>query len=221
MGIGRPIPAVELTLETRRELEAWSGSRTLPAGIVRRARIILLAADGSTALTMNGCSNKSIAEKVGLSGGMVGMWRRRFLAQGMAGLYDEPRPGGPRSIRDEQVAELIRKTLETKPKDATRWTCRLLSEHTGLSKSTVHRVWNAFGIQPHRQKHFKLSTDAYFVEKVRDLVGLYLNPPDNAMVLSLDLARDGELVEPCVDEKSQIQALNRTQPGLPCRIGLC
>lgn len=198
MAIGRPIPPVELTAEVRGELEAWSGSRTLPAGIVRRSRIILQAADG--------CSNKTIAEKVGLSGAMVGMWRKRFLAQGMAGLYDEPRPGGPRSIRDEQVAELIRKTLQTKPKDATHWTCRLLSEHTGLSKSSVHRVWNAFGIQPHRQKHFKLSTDPYFVEKVRDLVGLYLNPPDNAVVL-------------CVDEKSQIQALNRTQPLLPLGLG--
>jgi putative transposase len=198
MAIGRPIRPVELTSETRRELEAWSGSRTLPAGIVRRARIVLLAADG--------CSNKVIAQRVGLSGTTVGMWRKRFLAQGMVGLYDEPRSGGPRTIQDEQVAELIHKTLQTKPKNATHWTCRLLSEQTGLSKSTVHRVWSAFGIQPHRRKHFKLSTDPFFVEKVRDLVGLYLNPPDNAVVL-------------CVDEKSQIQALNRTQPGLPLGLG--
>ena len=198
MAIGRPIPPLELTPEVRRDLVAWAGSRTLPAGIVRRARIILLAADG--------CNNKTVAERVGLSGTVVSMWRNRFLAQGMAGLYDEPRPGGPRSIQDEQVAELIRKTLRTKPKNATHWTCRLLSEDTGLSKSTVHRVWNAFGIQPHRQKHFKLSSDPYFVEKVRDLVGLYLNPPDKAIVL-------------CVDEKSQIQALDRTQPVLPMGLG--
>jgi putative transposase len=198
MAMGRPIPPVNLTSQVRGELEGWARSRTLPAGIVRRARIILMAASG--------LNNKTIAEKVGLSGAMVGIWRKRFLAQGMAGLYDEPRPGGPRSIQDEQMAGLIRQTLQTKPQDATHWSCRSLARCAGLSKSTVHRVWNAFGIQPHRQKHFKLSTDPYFVEKVRDIVGLYLNPPDNAMVL-------------CVDEKSQIQALNRTQPMLPLGLG--
>ncbi len=198
MALGRPVPSVELSEQVRGELEGWSRSRTLPAGIVRRARIILMAADG--------LSNKAIAEKVGLSGSMVGLWRKRFLAQGLVGLYDEPRPGGPRSIQDEQVAQLIRTTLQTKPQGATHWSCRSLAQHTGLSKSTVHRVWNAFGIQPHRQKHFKLSTDPYFVEKVRDIVGLYLNPPDNALVL-------------CVDEKSQIQALDRTQPLLPLGLG--
>jgi putative transposase len=198
MAIGRPIPPVIVTTEVRTELENWSHSRSLPAGLVRRARIVLLAADG--------VSNTEIAEKVGLSGAMVGMWRKRFLAQGMAGLYDEPRPGGPRSIADEQVAAAIRKTLQTKPTDGTHWTCRSLATETHFSKSTVQRVWHAFGIQPHRQKHFKLSTDPYFVEKVRDIVGLYLNPPDKAMVL-------------CVDEKSQIQALNRTQPMLPLGLG--
>jgi len=198
MALGRPVAPVALTLEVRRELEGWTRSRTLPAGIVRRARIVLMAADG--------LNNKTIAEKVGLSGAMVGMWRKRFLAQGMAGLYDEPRPGGPRTIADEQIAAAIRKTLQTKPADGTHWTCRSLAKDASLSKSTVHRVWNAFGIQPHRQKHFRLSTDPYFVEKVRDLVGLYLNPPDNAMVL-------------CVDEKSQIQALSRTQPILPLGLG--
>jgi putative transposase len=198
MAIGRPVPPVKLTHQVRSELEGWSRSRTLPAGLVRRARIVLMAAEGF--------SNKAIAEKVGLSGAMVGMWRKRFLAQGLVGLYDEPRPGGPRSIQDEQVAQLIRTTLQTKPQEATHWSCRSLAEHAGLSKSTVHRVWNAFGIQPHRQKHFKLSTDPYFVEKVRDIVGLYLNPPDNALVL-------------CVDEKSQIQALDRTQPLLPLGLG--
>jgi len=198
MAIGRPVAPVELTPHVRRELEGWCRSRTLPAGLVRRARLILLAADG--------LSNKAIAEKVGLSAAMVGVWRKRFRAQGLVGLYDEPRPGGPRSIPDEQVAQLIRTTLQTKPQDGTHWTCRSLARHAGLSKSTVHRVWNAFGLQPHRQKHFKLSTDRYFVEKVRDVVGLYLNPPDKALVL-------------CVDEKSQIQALNRTQPLLPLGLG--
>jgi putative transposase len=128
------------------------------------------------------------------------------LQQGIQGLYDEPRPGGPRSIQDEQVAALIRKTLKTKPRDGTHWTCRSLAKETNLSKSTVHRVWRAFGLQPHRQKHFKLSTDPFFVEKVRDIIGLYLNPPDKAMVL-------------CVDEKTQIQALDRTQPLLPLGLG--
>jgi putative transposase len=198
MVMGRPIPPVSLTQQVRSELEGWSRSRTLPAGVVRRARIVLMAAEG--------LSNKTIAQKIALSGATVGMWRKRFLAQGMAGLYDEPRPGGPRTIADEQIAEAIRKTLQTKPADGTHWTCRSLATSASLSKSTVQRVWHAFGIQPHRQKHFKLSTDPYFVEKARDIVGLYLNPPDNAMVL-------------CVDEKSQIQALNRTQPILPLGLG--
>ena len=134
------------------------------------------------------------------------MWRKRFAEQGLAGLYDEPRPGGPRSISDEQVARLVRKTLKSKPKGATQWTCRSIAAETKLSKSTVHRVWRAFALQPHRQKHFKLSTDPFFVEKVRDIVGLYLDPPDHAIVL-------------CVDEKSQIQALDRTQPVLPMGMG--
>ena len=198
MAMGRPISPIKLTSQARAELEGWARSRALPAGIVRRARIILMAADG--------LSNKAIAQKVGLSGAMVGIWRKRFLAQGLVGLYDEPRPGGPRSIQDDRVAELIGTTLRAKPQEATHWSCRSLAEHTGLSKSTVHRIWNAFGIQPHRQKHFKLSTDPYFVEKVRDIVGLYLNPPDKALVL-------------CVDEKSQIQALERTQRLLPLGLG--
>jgi len=198
MALGRPIPPVVLTPKVCRELEAWSRSRSHPHGLVRRAQIILMAAQG--------LNNKTIGRRVGLSGSMVGMWRKRFLAQGLAGLYDEPRPGGPRSISDQQVATLIRKTLKTKPVDGTHWSCRSIAAETKLSKSTVHRVWRAFGIQPHRQKHFKLSTDPFFVEKVRDIVGLYLNPPDNALVL-------------CVDEKSQIQALDRTQPMLPLGLG--
>jgi putative transposase len=137
---------------------------------------------------------------------IAGWMRKRYGAQRLPGLYDEPRPGGPRSIRDEQIAALIRKTLKTKPKDGTHWSCRSIAAEAKFSKSTVQRVWKAFGIQPHRQKHFKISTDPFFVEKVRDIVGLYLQPPDHAIVL-------------CVDEKSQIQALNRTQPLLPLGLG--
>ena len=198
MARGRPIAPIDLTPDIRRELEAMTRSRSLPHALVRRAKIVLLAA--------NGCSNKAIAEKLGLSRCTAGKWRGRFVRQSLAGLYDEPRPGGPRSITDERVARLIRRTLHTKPNNATHWSCRSIAAETKLSKSTVHRVWRAFGLQPHRQKHFKLSTDPFFVEKVRDIVGLYLNPPDKAMVL-------------CVDEKSQIQALDRTQPMLPLGLG--
>jgi putative transposase len=173
-------------------------SRTLPAGLARRARIIVLAA--------RGLYNTRIAEQVGLTSSMVGYWRKRFLAQGLEGLQDEPRPGAPRELGDERIAKLLRKTLDTPPVDGTHWSCRTLARESGLSKSSVQRVWKAFGVQPHRQKHFKISTDPYFVEKVRDIVGLYLNPPDNALVL-------------CVDEKSQIQALDRTQPLLPLGLG--
>lgn len=198
MALGRPITPIALTPEARSELEAIVRSRSLPHSLVRRAKIVVMCADG--------VDNKSIAEKLALSRATVGKWRTRFLRQGLAGLYDEPRPGGPRSVTDEQVASLLRRTLQTKPKDATHWSCRSIAAETKLSKSTVNRIWRAFGIQPHRQKHFKLSTDPFFVEKVRDIVGLYLNPPDKAMVL-------------CVDEKSQIQALDRTQPLLPLGLG--
>jgi putative transposase len=157
-------------------------------------------------MASEGMSNSSISEKVGLTRAMVGLWRQRFLRQGLMGLYDERRPGGPRSIEDESVSALIKKTINTKPRGGTHWSCRSIAAETGLSKSTVQRVWQAFGVQPHRQKHFKISTDPFFVEKVRDIVALYLNPPENAMVL-------------CVDEKSQIQALDRTQPRLPMGLG--
>ena len=195
---GRPIPPIVLSAKVEKELTKIAHSRSLPYGLVRRARIVLMAADG--------VNNQTIAKEVGLSGRMVGIWRQRFLNQGLMGLYDQPRPGAPRKISDEQVAELIRKTLETRPDTGTHWTCRSVARKTHLSKSTVQRIWKVFGIQPHRQKHFTLSTDPLFVEKVRDIVGLYLNPPDKAMVL-------------CVDEKSQIQALDRTQPVLPMGLG--
>jgi len=125
-------------------------------------------------MAAEGFNNKTIAQKIDLSTTVVGTWRKRFIQQGLMGLYDEAKPGGPRSISDEQVAQLIRKTLNKKPKSETHWTCRSIAKETKLSKSTVHRVWNAFGVQPHRQKDFKLSTDPFFVEKVRDIAGLYL-----------------------------------------------
>lgn len=195
---GRPLAPLHVTDNAREQLKIMANSRTLPYALVRRAQIVLMSADG--------LNNKTIAEKVGLSGRMVGIWRQRFIDQGLMGLYDEPKPGGPRSISDEQVARLIQQTLELKPPNATHWSCRSIAKQTNISKSTVQRIWSTFGIQPHRQKHFTLSTDPFFVEKVRDIVGLYLNPPDKAMVL-------------CVDEKSQIQALDRSQPVLPMGLG--
>ena len=198
MARGRPLPELTLSPSERSELVSITHSRSLPHALVTRGRIVLLSADG--------LANTAIAEQLGLSKPTVGMWRQRYLVQRVQGLYDEVRPGGPRSIRDEEIAVLIRKTLKTKPQDGTHWTCRSIAGEGRLSKSTVQRVWKAFGLQPHRQKHFKISTDPFFVEKVRDIVGLYLNPPDNAIVL-------------CVDEKSQIQALDRTQPMLPLGLG--
>ena len=194
MRSGRPKTALVLSDEQREQLQGWARSRLLPSGLVNRVRIVLLAAEG--------IDNKPIAARLGLSQPTVGKWRRRFLEQGLEGLHDELRPGRPRSISDEQVAELIDTTLQTQPEGATHWSCRTLAGQTGVSKSTVQRVWNAFGLQPHRSETFKLSTDPFFVEKVRDIVGLYLAPPTEAVVL-------------CVDEKSQCQALERSQPALP------
>jgi putative transposase len=196
--LGRPLKPLTLTSETRDQLQSIEGSPSMPQALARRARIVLMAAEG-----MN---NSEIAQKLKLSRPTVGLWRERFLAQGLVGLYNELRPGAPRSIKDEQIQSLMHRTLQTKPEDGTHWNCRSMASATNLSKSTVQRLWAAFGVQPHRQKHFKLSTDPFFVEKVRDIVGLYLNPPDNAMVL-------------CVDEKAQIQALDRTQPMLPLGLG--
>jgi putative transposase len=198
MKTGRPKTPVILSDQEHAQLKSMVCSRSLPYGLIRRARIVLMAAQGAT--------NREIAEKVDLSPQMVCKWRQRYVQQRLSGLHDELRPGRPRSISDEKVALLIRKTLNTKPKDSTHWTIRSIAKQTKLSRPTVHRIWRAFGLQPHRQRHFKLSTDPFFVEKVRDIVGLYLNPPDKAMVL-------------CVDEKSQIQALDRTQPLLPMGLG--
>lgn len=198
MSKGRPRRAVVLSEEDRTQLNALVRSRSLPHGLVRRAHVVLLAADG--------LSNGAIAQKVGLSQQSVCWWRKRFVDGGIQGLHDEIKPGRPRSISDEQVALLVRKTLKTQPKDGTHWSVRSMARATRLSRQTVHRIWRAFGLQPHRQRHFKLSSDPFFVEKVRDIVGLYLSPPENAVVL-------------CVDEKSQIQALERTQPMLPMGLG--
>ena len=198
MPMGRPKPPLLLSPEESNQLRAVAASRTLPHGLVRRARIILLSASGM--------SNQAIAARLHLNPVTVGYWRRRFLQQGLPGLHGELRPGRPRSIRDERVAALIRKTLRAGPHNATHWSCRSLAAQTRLSKTTIHRIWRAFGLQPHRQRHWQLSSDPFFVEKLRDIVGLYLNPPDKAVVL-------------CIDEKSQIQALERTQPLLPMGLG--
>jgi putative transposase len=189
---------VSLDERQRDQLEAFARSRSLPHGLVMRAKIVLGAAEGEC--------NTEISKALGVSRETVGKWRQRFVGQGIEGLYDEYRSGRPRSIDDERVAELVSNTLHSKPKGATHWSCRDMAEATGISKSTVQRVWSAFGLKPHRQETFKLSTDPFFVEKLRDIVGLYLNPPQNALVL-------------CVDEKSQCQALERSQPLLPMGLG--
>src|SRR3990172_1850253 len=182
MRTGRPKIPIVLTEEEQQQLKALARSRSLPHGVVTPPRIILMDAEGLT--------NQAIARRVELSMQAVSKWRKRYVEQGLSGLHDELRPGRPRSISDEEVAAVVKKTLQTKPKDGTHWTIRSIAKEAQLSRPAVHRIWKAFGLQPHRQRHFKLSTDPFFVEKVRDIVGLYLNPPDKAMVL-------------CVDEKSQ------------------
>ena len=199
MARGRPLQPLTVSRDTREELASMARSRSLPAGLVQRAQIVLLCAEG--------LDNTTVAERVGVSRQTVGRWRERFRTQGLMGLYDERRSGRPRTISEDTLMLLLQKTLASRPPGgATHWTCRTMAEAVGVSKATVQRIWTAFGIQPHRQKHFQLSTDPFFVEKVRDIVGLYLHPPDHALVL-------------CVDEKSQIQALERTQPLLPLGLG--
>ena len=192
--------AVEIVLSPieRSELEARVRRRKIGRGDAMRAGIVLLAADG-----LNNCA---IAAEVGVSRMTVLTWRKRFAAKRFDGLDDEPRCGAPRKIGDDKIADVVTQTLETMPSNATHWSTRSMARASGLSVSTVHRIWNAFSLQPHRSETFKLSTDPQFVEKVRDIVGLYLDPPERALVL-------------CVDEKTQIQALDRTQPLLPMRPG--
>jgi len=199
MRTGRP-HRFELTLsaEEQAQLSALATSRALPHGLVRRSHIILRSTAGET--------NTAIAERLGISIPLVGLWRQRYRAHGLAGLYDAPRSGRPRTHDDDAVAQLLRQVLRTRPPDATHWTVRTVAAKTRISKSTVQRYFALFGVQPHRAKTFKLSPDPFFIEKVRDIVGLYLHPPDHALVL-------------CVDEKSQIQALERTQPNLPLGLG--
>jgi transposase len=185
---------VDLTADERARLESWTRRRTSAQALAMRARIVLLAADG--------LNNTEIAAELRIHRNVAGKWRSRFLEHRLDGLLDEPRPGRPRTITDEQVEEVVIKTLETTPKDATHWSTRSMAREVGLTQSAVLRIWRAFGLQPHRQETWKLSKDPQFIAKVRDIVGLYLNPPERAVVL-------------CVDEKSQIQALDRTAPILP------
>ena len=188
--------AVELVLrdEERDQLESWSRRRTSAQALATRSRIVLAAAEGLT--------NSEIAQRLGVSRTTVWTWRSRFVEDRLDGLVDEPRPGRPRTVTDAQVEEVIVRTLETTPRDATHWSTRSMAREVGLTQSAVHRIWRAFGLQPHRQETWKLSRDPQFIDKVRDVVGLYLDPPERAVVL-------------CVDEKSQIQALDRTAPILP------
>ena len=197
MARGKAI-AIVLSDEERDMLAQRVRRRKSSHGAARRARIVLLAADG--------LSNTAIAEKLGVSRRTVGLWRSRFAERRLEGLADEPRPGAPRKIGDDKIVEVVTRTLETEPENATHWSRRSMARATGLSATTVHRIWGAFGLQPHRVESFKLSSDPHFVDKVRDIVGLYLDPPQHALVL-------------CADEKSQIQALDRTQPMLPMRPG--
>ena len=186
---GRPTPPLTITGEERETLERWIRRPKTAQALAQRARIILGCADGNT--------NTSVTADLRVSKPTVGKWRARFLTQRLDGLLDEPRPGTPRKISDEDVERVVTLTLETTPADATHWSTRSMARRSGLSRSTINLVWRAFALQPHRTETFKLSTDPLFIEKVRDIVGLYLNPPDRALVM-------------CVDEKAQIQALDRT-----------
>jgi putative transposase len=199
MARGRPKIALVLDEAEKAQLSSIARSRSMASALTLRARIVLASAAGQ--------SNQGIAERLELTPVTVGKWRRRFVQHRMPGLYDELRPGRPRTIDEERVAKLIRKTLRKKPKDgATHWSVRSAAAESGISKTSVHRYFELFGIKPHMSHSFKLSTDPFFIEKLRDVVGLYLNPPENALVLS-------------VDEKSQCQALERTQPMLPMGLG--
>jgi transposase len=185
---------IELSEEERVALESYARRRKTAQALAMRARIILRCAKGG--------HDGIVADELGVARSTVGRWRRRFAALRLQGLHDEPRPGAPRKITDAQVEQVITLTLESKPKGATHWSTRDMAKQSGLSHSSIGRIWRAFGLKPHRSETFQLSNDPLFVEKVRDIVGLYMNPPEHAVVL-------------CVDEKSQVQALNRSQPVLP------
>ena len=198
MRTGRPKQALTLSNEERDRLQALAHRARSQPLLARRARVVLACAEG--------LDNKSVARKLRCSLGMVGKWRARFLQTRLEGLYDEPRPGAPRQVSDGQVEQVVIRTLESTPRGETHWSTRGLAQATGLSRMTISRIWHAFGLQPHRTDTFKLSPDPLLIDKVRDIVGLYMNPPDHALVL-------------CVDEKTQIQALERSQPLLPMRPG--
>jgi transposase len=191
---GRPTVPLVLSGQERETLERWARRPKSAQALALRCRIVLAAAEGET--------NTAIAAGLGCSSSTVGKWRSRFAERRLDGLHDEPRPGKPRAISDRDVERVIVKTLEETPLDATHWSTRSLAKATGMSQSAISRIWRAFGLKPHLSEHFKLSPDPQFIDKVRDVVGLYLNPPDAAVVL-------------CVDEKSQIQALDRSAPVLP------
>jgi transposase len=183
-----------LSEDERQMLTKWASRPKSTQRLALRARIVLACADEA--------SNKAVAARLGVCRATVGTWRNRFAARRLEGLADEPRPGAPRTVADDEVERVVTATLETKPTNATHWSTRGMARASGMSQSTVGRIWRAFGLKPHRADTFKLSTDPYFVEKVRDVVGLYLSPPERAVVL-------------CIDEKPQVQALERTQPVLP------
>jgi transposase len=199
MRLGRPLQPLVLTSDERTTLETWARRRMTAQALALRARLVLQAANGE--------SNTVIARRERVTNATVGKWRSRFLRKRLDGLLDEPRPGVPRTITDADVEMVITTTLETTPRDATHWSTRSMAKAAGLSQSAISRIWRACALQPHRVDTFKLSKDPLFIDKVRDIVGLYLNPPDHAMVLG-------------VDEKSQIQALDRSAPILPLQPGL-
>ena len=195
---GRPTVQVTLTDEERQTLERWAQRPTSSQALALRCRIVLACAEG--------LSNLAAGEQLGVHPATVAKWRGRFATRRLEGLSDEPRPGVPRTITDAQVEQVIVRTLEETPTDATHWSTRSMARATGMSQTAISRIWRAFGLKPHLVQTWKLSTDPQFIDKVRDLVGLYLNPPEAAVVL-------------CVDEKSQIQALDRTAPVLPLMPG--
>lgn len=195
---GRPKAELVVSASERATLEQWVRRRKSAQALALRARIVLQCAEGRT--------NQEVAARLQVTGQMVGKWRARFVERRVDGLLDEPRPGAPRSVDDATIEAVLTKTLEQTPRDATHWSTRAMASASGVSQSTVSRIWRAFALQPHRSETFKLSKDPLFIDKVRDIVGLYLAPPTRAMVL-------------CVDEKAQIQALDRTQPLLPLRPG--
>jgi transposase len=192
--MARPKSELLLSDDERQTLARWASRPKSTQRLALRARIVLTCAQEP--------SNKAVAQQLGVCRTTVGTWRNRFVARRLEGLADEPRPGAPRTVTDADVELVVTKTLEAKPTNATHWSTRGMAQSSGLSPSTVGRIWRAFGLKPHRADTFKLSTDPFFVEKVRDVVGLYLSPPEKAIVL-------------CIDEKPQVQALERTQPVLP------